>query len=110
MFPPSALRPAQLRKIGQERFRISWQDGHVTEYTFRMLRQNCPCAECVSESTGERILDQESVPADLKGIRSELVGNYAVQFTFSDNHQTGIYTFRLLRALCDCEKCRAGRD
>ena len=100
-----ANRPAQLKKIGQEKFWITWQDGHVSEYTFRSLRQNCPCAECVSELTGRRVLDSESVPGDLKGLSAELVGNYAVHFTFSDQHQTGIYSFKSLRALCPCSEC-----
>jgi len=102
MLPPAAIRPAQLKKIGQEKFLITWQDAHVSDYTFRYLRQNCPCAECVSEDTGQRILDQDSVPADIKALKSELVGNYAVHFTFSDGHSTGIYSFKLLRALCGC--------
>ena len=33
------------------------------------------------------------------------VGNYAVSFTWQDGHNTGIYSFRLLRQLCPCEAC-----
>jgi DUF971 family protein len=31
-----------------------------------------------------------------------LVGNYALHFSFSDHHDTGIYPFTLLRAFCPC--------
>jgi len=94
--------PVELKKIGQEQFKITWQDGHVSTYSFRYLRQNCACAGCRDEISGIRVLDPDSVPMDLKGLRADLVGNYAVHFAFSDHHETGIYPFTLLRALCPC--------
>lgn len=33
------------------------------------------------------------------------VGSYAVQLRWQDGHDTGIYTFELLRRLCPCEEC-----
>jgi DUF971 family protein len=33
------------------------------------------------------------------------VGNYAIQFQFSDSHGTGIYSFGHLREICPCEAC-----
>ncbi len=36
------------------------------------------------------------------------VGNYALALTWGDQHSTGIYTFRHLRALCQCDACRPG--
>jgi len=100
-------RPTELKKIGQERFRITWSDGHVSEYSFRYLRQNCGCAGCKNELTGEHILDPDSVPEGLKGLRADLVGNYALHFAFSDHHDTGIYPFTLLRNICPCRNCAA---
>ena len=102
-------KPVELRKQGQENFKISWEDGHASVFTFRYLRQNCGCAGCRSEITGERLLDTETVPPDLKGLQVELVGNYALHFTFSDHHTTGIYPFTVLRAICPCENCLVAR-
>jgi DUF971 family protein len=34
------------------------------------------------------------------------VGQYAVQPTWQDGHDTGIYSFDLLRRLCPCPECR----
>jgi DUF971 family protein len=102
----SAVTPIELKKVGQEQFRITWQDGHVSLFSFRYLRQHCPCAACRDEMTGRRTLDPESVPEDLKGLKADLVGNYAVHFTFSDGHTTGIYSFAVLRSLCPCDFCR----
>jgi len=33
------------------------------------------------------------------------VGNYALSLNWADGHSTGIYSFRMLRALCPCEAC-----
>ena len=37
------------------------------------------------------------------------IGNYALQFLFTDAHYTGIYTFELLRELCTCRQCWESR-
>lgn len=100
-------KPVELKKQGQEQFKIGWEDGHVSIYTFRYLRQNCGCAGCRNEMTGERILNPESISQDLKASKVDLVGKYALHFTFSDHHETGIYPFSLLRAICPCADCTA---
>jgi DUF971 family protein len=33
------------------------------------------------------------------------VGHYAYKITWSDGHDTGIYTFETLRELCQCAEC-----
>jgi DUF971 family protein len=37
---------------------------------------------------------------------AEPVGRYALKFTFSDGHESGIYSFSLLRRLCQCDICQ----
>jgi len=37
------------------------------------------------------------------------VGNYALQFRWGDGHGEGIYTWELLRGLCECPVCTAER-
>jgi DUF971 family protein len=95
-------RPVELKKQGQETFKIRWEDGHESIYSFRYLRQNCACAACRNEITGERTIDPETIPPDLKGTKVEIVGNYALHFEFSDHHSTGIYPFQVLRRICPC--------
>lgn len=96
--------PEKLEKVGDEKFRVRWEGGHVSEYGFRYLRQQCRCAACRDEFTGAPLLDPESVPDDLKASKATLVGNYAVAFQFSDGHGSGIYTFESLREICPCCK------
>ena len=84
---------------------INWDDGHRSIYPHRMLRLRCPCASCVEEMTGRALLDPDSVPQDVRALDYMTVGQYAVQFLWSDAHYTGIYTYRALRAICACIGC-----
>jgi DUF971 family protein len=48
------------------------------------------------------------VPADVRPLRIQPVGRYAIQIDWSDGHTTGIYPFRRLRELCECSVCTGG--
>mgnify|MGYP001595005725 CR=1 FL=1 len=97
--------PAKIEKIDDDELRILWEDAHESLFSFRFLRQRCPCAQCKDEWTGRRLLDPEAVPAGLKALSAGMVGNYALSFQFSDRHGSGVYSFALLRALCPCAGC-----
>jgi ATP-binding protein involved in chromosome partitioning len=89
--------PLEIVGLGKPVVRFVWDDGDEDEWSARALRQRCTCAYCQSETTGERLLDPESVPEDLTVISMHVVGNYGVGVGFSDGHSTGIYRFRELR-------------
>lgn len=80
---------------------IEWSDGVVAHYPFFYLRDVCPCAGCVDEISGEKVLDPKAIPKDIHVRNAEYVGNYALRLDWSDGHNTGIYTFRFLRQLYD---------
>ena len=88
--------PQEIIGLGKAEVRFVWDDGVEDVWTARALRQRCTCAYCQSEITGERLLDPDSVPADLTVANMHLVGNYGVGIAFSDGHATGIYRFREL--------------
>jgi len=89
---------------------LAWADGHCGPVSLENLRDSCPCAEC----KGEKVLFREYVPGPVdKSIpgRNELgsvevVGGYAVRFSWKDGHGTGLYTWELLRSLCECDVCK----
>ncbi len=58
------------------------------------------CARCVYEITGERMVDVEGLDPEVSIADMQLVGNYAVKIRWSDGHDTGLYTWEHLRALC----------
>jgi len=78
---------------------LVWDDGRRSSVAVRVLRQQCPCAECVDEWSGQRTLLIDKVPIDLTAGQLSQVGNYAVSFVFGDKHRTGIFNWELLRAL-----------
>jgi DUF971 family protein len=97
--------PTNLELRAEDKLAITWSDGQVREYTFRELRDKCPCATC---------REKRSAPAQpapllpvlaaaqlqpLKIVDMSPVGNYAYGIAFSDGHDTGIYTLDLLREL-----------
>ncbi len=77
--------------------RILWQGGPEATIPFVRLRDACPCAECIDEGTGKKLIDPANIPADIRPEQILPVGNYAVQFHWSDGHSTGIYSWRTLR-------------
>ena len=100
--------PVEIRRVEGCLVHVTWADGHRSVYANRQLREACPCAGCVNELTGERMLDPASVRPDIRADEISLVGRYAIKIRWSDGHATGIYTFQRLRADCPCEACQAG--
>lgn len=93
--------PKQIIEENDSTVRIVWADGREDTLTSAVLRRACPCASCVNEWTGEKMLRDESVSDEISFGAMSLVGRYAINFVFSDGHSTGIFTFKTLRALGD---------
>ena len=91
--PAERTTPAEIRKKKGEGIVIRWQDGHTSTFGARYLRGRCPCAQCVSEATGQRLVTEEHIGPDIAIEAARTVGNYALHFTFTDGHTTGIYSF-----------------
>ena len=93
------LEPTQIVEESDSELTITWSDNKETRYPHRRTPTACPCASCVNEWTGEKILNDTSIPDDIHFNHITIVGRYALNFHFSDNHETGIYTFAMLRKL-----------
>jgi ATP-binding protein involved in chromosome partitioning len=59
--------------------------------------------------SGAPLLDPTSVPDTIRAKRIELMGQYAIQISWTDNHDSGIYNFRDLRRNCPCADCETIR-
>ena len=90
--------PTQIVMTG-EGVQIAWDTGKTCTYPYRYLRLQCACAACVEEMTGRPILNVSSVPTDIIAADHLLVGKYAVQFLWTDGHDSGIYPFQMLLRL-----------
>lgn len=98
------IEPTHIKQISDTVIMILWSDDHESIYFAGHLRRNCPCADC--ESRRAKIGDK-AFPSidDVKVTTWEKMGRYAVGFTFSDGHSTGIYIYENLRSLCQCDIC-----
>ena len=93
--------PTAIRAITEAlEFEIEWEPGDVCKLPFKLLRAECPCASCVNEFTGERIINPDDIPDDIKPIGMEYSGNYAVKIRWSDGHDTGLFTFERIEMIC----------
>ena len=99
------LMPSLVKRVSPVRTDVTWNNGHFSSYPSWYLRENCPCAACVEEFTGSRMITAGTIPGNLERLNVAAVGNYALHFEWSDRHTTGIYTFDYLRALCPCSQC-----
>jgi DUF971 family protein len=91
---------------GARLMEIEWGDGHKAILPHEILRGYCPCAHC--QGHGGTIQFVPGGDQDLRDIQQ--VGNYALQFTWGDRHDSGIYTYPYLRSLCQCDECRPAFD
>lgn len=95
------IEPLQIIEENDSEISIKWSDDLETKYNAVELRRSCPCASCIDEWTGVKRLDDRSVAEDLNFASISIVGRYALNFHFSDGHDTGIYSFKFLRELSE---------
>ena len=99
------LHPAKLELDPDGRLVIQWSDQRSRSYSVKELRDRCPCATCrekrEEEAASPPLLPvlsiEEAKPLTL--VEMKPIGNYAYGIQFSDGHDTGIFTFELLREL-----------
>ena len=95
--------PKDIQIIGNE-VAIAWDDGAESYYAAEKLRAASPSAE----TQGERDIFGNKYggngPKNFAGVTVtgwDRIGNYAIQFRFSDGHSTGLYSYEYLRRLGD---------
>jgi len=91
--------PVELRlRDGGTVLEVDWDDARSSRLSARRLRDACRCAGC----TRARI-DGSALPLDdsiaVSGI--DLIGGYAVNLRFSDDHARGIFPWAYLREIAD---------
>jgi DUF971 family protein len=73
---------------------IAFEDGSEFQLPYEFLRVYSPSAEVKGHGPGQETLQIGKEDVDIADLRP--VGNYAVAPTFSDGHDTGIYTWDYL--------------
>lgn len=78
---------------------FGWDPGGERWVRARELRLACPCAHCVHELTGRRLLDPAEVAESVAVRDMQPTGHYGYRILFDDGHDSGIYTLELLAGL-----------
>jgi DUF971 family protein len=88
-------RPTEIKLHQKSRMlEISFADGNTFRLPCEFLRVYSPSAEVRGHGPGQEVLQVGKKDVEITHI--EPVGTYAIQFTFSDGHSTGIYSWDLL--------------
>ena len=96
-FKRNASEPPEEIDLTQDgRLRVVWPGGREARIPFKKLRDSCPCAECVEEWTGRKMIDPATIPDDIRPLSITPIGNYAIQISWSDGHSAGLYTWATL--------------
>ncbi len=107
---PTGIKADKTARI----FTVTWNDDHLSNYPFGLLRAACPCASC--RGGHENMKPEPDSMVFLKMLDESgstrisnvvAVGSYAVTIVWEDGHDYGIFNWHYLRALCPCEECRA---
>lgn len=78
---------------------LAFDDGFTGSIPYELLRVESPSAETKGHGG-----DRPPPPAHKKSVtvkNAETVGRYAVRIRFSDGHDTGLYSWSLLRELAE---------
>ena len=89
---------------------LVWNSEQISRIPLRAVRQNCRCAACVDEFSGQQILDPGSVPESIYPEDVSLTGNYALKFRWSDSHDSGLFTWDHLKSVADRLEAAAESD
>lgn len=84
---------------------ITWPDDTTTVVNNFALRASCPCALCVNEMTGKKILKEADVRPDIAPETLRVVGNYALQVSWNDGHDSGLFSWEHLRNVAEATAC-----
>ncbi len=78
---------------------VRWDDGKESKFAPKWLRARCPCAGCVEEWSGKRVVGDGQVREDVRARGMNQIGRYAMQIEWTDGHNTGIYSWDYLLKL-----------
>lgn len=94
----SEQRPTDIRIRKQSRLlHLEYADGAQFALPFELLRVYSPSAEVRGHGMGPGILQTGKKDVVVTG--AEMVGNYALKLSFSDGHDSGLFTWDYLRDL-----------
>lgn len=103
-FPSGVTCQRLILKKEEQTLEIHWSDGHHSIFPLDGLRRACPCAGCRGHENMHEIPDPEifRLPALMRWekVHAEIAGSVGVRLHWDDGHNSGIFTWSRLRAMC----------
>jgi DUF971 family protein len=97
------MQAKQIKILNKENLFIKWDDETESAISLKYVRDECPCANCKGETVllkTYRPPKQSSTNPDMYKVKGiDAVGGYAIQISWKDNHNTGIYSWEYLKKL-----------
>lgn len=93
----TTYRIEEINQKDNHTFTIKWTDGVVKDYRLSDLQKSCPCASCVDENSGARIVNPETIDRSVKAKKISSVGRYAIRIDYTSGCSLGIYSYDDLR-------------
>ena len=94
--------PRDVVSVGSD-LAIVWEDGREDYLPLETLRRNCPCAMCRGErdllGNVYRAPKRPLTERSFQLVSRRPVGGYALQITWADGHNDGIYSYETLRRM-----------
>ena len=91
--------PTDIKLHQKSRFvELIYESGDRHELDYEFLRVFTPSAEARGHGPGQETLQTGKRMVTITSIGA--VGNYALQFRFSDGHDSGIFSWQYLHELC----------
>ena len=90
---PTDIKLHQLSRI----LEVSFDNGETFNLPCEYLRVYTPSAEALGHAPGQEILQTGKENVNISAIKP--VGNYGIEPTFSDGHNSGIYSWDMLYKL-----------
>ena len=90
---PTALTLHQASRV----LEIGFDDGSLFRIPFELMRVYSPSAEVQGHGPGQEVLQTGKRGVGITNL--DMVGHYAVQPTFSDGHDTGLFAWPYLYKL-----------
>ena len=95
---PNTPTPESLTVHSQSRvLEVGFSDGALFRIPFELMRVYSPSAEVQGHGPGQEVLQTGKRMVGIDSL--EPVGNYAVKPTFSDGHDSGLFTWEYLHFL-----------
>jgi len=90
--------PEEIRYIqAEKRLEVDFEGGETVSIPAELARVESPSAEVQGHSASQKVLVRGKGDVSITAI--EPVGNYAVRLVFSDGHNTGLFSWRVLHRL-----------